>query len=629
MGRQQKTDSTKQHPPQSEEFAQNMALVAERCQQIMQEWLSRQSKELPSAAFDPLNIGAAFSELFTQLMRDPVGLLEKQFALWQDYMQLWRAETERMLGEEEKPVIEPDARDKRFRDEAWRENALFDFIKQSYLLTARWIQDTASEVKDLSPHDKHKVEFYTKQFVDAMSPSNFMLTNPEVLKATLESKGENLVRGLSNMLEDMERGDGKLRISMTDMGAFEVGKNLAVTPGKVIYQNDLMQLIQYEPSTKEAHKTPLLMIPAWINKYYILDLQPENSLAKWLVDQGHTVFMVSWVNPNEKLAKKTFDDYMALGPLAAMDAIKKATGEDEISIMAYCLGGTLTASTLAWLKAKKQSNRVKSVTYLTTMVDFKEAGDLSVFIDEEQLKALENKMSEHGYLEGSEMAMTFNMLRANDLIWSFVVNNYLLGKDPFPFDLLYWNSDATRMPAAMHSFYLRNMYQRNLLSKPGALNIGGVDIDLRTVDTPTYMLSTREDHIAPWKSTYAGTQIYSGEVRFVLAASGHIAGVINPPEKKKYSHWISSSLPPRAGGDTEGGKSKRHAPTLPSPASGRGKYILPPSPKEWLAEATEHQGSWWPDWQKWQQKFAGEKIAARKPKNTIEDAPGSYVKVMV
>lgn len=590
------------------EFAKNMSIVAERCQQVMQEFLARQSKEASRPVFDPLNIGAAFAELFTRMMRDPVGIMEKQFALWQDYMQLWKSETGKMLGEKEPPVIEPDSKDRRFRDEAWKENALFDFLKQSYLLTARHIQNTVREVKGLTPHDAHKVDFYTRQFVDAMSPSNFMLTNPEVLKATLETKGENLVKGLSNLLEDIERGKGNLRISMTDLAAFRVGENLAVTPGKVVYQNELMQLIQYAPRTQEVFKTPLLMIPAWINKYYILDLQPENSLVGWLVEQGHTVFMISWVNPDEQLARKTFDDYMALGPLAAMDAIRQATGEDRLSIMAYCLGGTLTACTLAWLKAKAQAHRVQSVTYLTTMVDFSEAGDLSVFIDEEQIKALETRMSEQGYLEGSEMASTFNMLRANDLIWSFVVNNYLLGKDPFPFDLLYWNSDATRMPAAMHSFYLRNMYQKNLLVKPGALKLGGVPIDLRTIDTPSYLLSTREDHIAPWKSTYAATQIYSGETRFVLAASGHIAGVVNPPGKKKYSHWIDDKA------------ARKHA-------------RLPASPEAWLAESTEHPGSWWPDWQQWQQRFAGEKVPARTPGQgalrPIEDAPGSYVKVIV
>ncbi len=422
------------------------------------------------------------------------------------------------------------------------------------------------------------------------------MTNPEVLKATLDSNGENLVKGLQNLLKDLERGKGNLRVSMTDQQAFKVGKNLAVTKGKVVFKNDLMELIQYAPTTKQVFKTPLLIMPAWINKYYILDLQPENSVVKWMVDQGYTVFIVSWVNPDAKLGQKTFDDYLKDGPLAAMEAIEKLTGEKQINLGGYCLGGTLAAITLAWLAAKKQESRVKSVTFLTTMVDFTEAGELDVFIDEEQIKNLENKMSETGYLEGSEMANTFNMLRANDLIWSFVVNNYLLGKDPFPFDLLYWNADSTRMPAAMHSYYLRNMYQKNLLAKPGALTIGGVAIDLSKIKTPAYIISTRDDHIAPWKSTYAATQIYKGPVRFVLAASGHIAGVVNPPGKNKYCYWLNEKRPAK--------------------------------PDTWFDNAKEIPGSWWPDWQKWVKAHAGTKIPARKIKKALADAPGSYVKVM-
>lgn len=583
------------------EFAGNMAKAAEKCQLIMQEFLARQAQDVANTPLDPLNIGSAFAELFTRMMSDPLSMVEKQFNLWQDYMYLWQKTTQRLFGEAQEPVITPDGRDRRFKDAAWEQSAVFDFLKQSYLLSARWIQKSVSDVEGLEPHDARKIDFYTRQFIDAISPSNFLMTNPEVLKATIDSNGENLVKGLENLLEDIERGKGSLRINMADNSAFTVGKNLATTKGKVVFRNDLIELIQYEATTKEVNKTPLLIIPAWINKYYILDLQPENSYVKWAVDQGHTVFIISWVNPDESLSKKNFDDYMREGPLAAMEAIEQATGEKETSVVAYCLGGTLLSITLAWLHAKKQQNRVKSATYLTTMIDFTEAGELSVFIDEEQLKLLETRMSQQGYLEGSEMALTFNMLRANDLIWSFVVNNYLLGKDPFPFDLLYWNSDSTRMPATMHSFYLRNMYQKNQLIKPNALKIGGVSIDLRTVTTPAYMLSTREDHIAPWKSTYAATQIFSGNIRFVLAASGHIAGVINPPAKQKYCHWINDKLPASA--------------------------------DQWLESAAEHPGSWWTDWNAWQRQFAGEKVPARvigagklKP---VEDAPGSYVKVMV
>jgi len=585
------------------EFAQNMATAAEKCQRIMQEFLSRQAQDLGNASIDPLNMGGAFMEWCAGLMSDPVKLWEKQFELWQDYMHLWQNAAHRLLGDEQEPVIEPDSKDRRFKDEAWQQNVVFDFLKQSYLLAARWMQHSVSDVEGLEPQTARKIDFYTRQFVDALSPSNFLITNPEVLKATIESNGQNLVNGLENLLEDIERGNGHLRISMTDQKAFEIGRNLALTKGKVIYKNELIELIQYTPTTKEVHKTPLLIMPAWINKYYILDLQPENSYVKWLIDQGYTIFIISWVNPDENLSKKSFDDYMTEGPLAALDAIEKATGEKEVSVAGYCLGGTLLSITLAWLHAKKESARVKSATYLTTMIDFSESGELSVFIDEEQLKMLETRMSQTGYLEGSEMAMTFNMLRANDLIWSFVINNYLLGKDPFPFDLLYWNSDSTRMPATMHSFYLRNMYQKNLLVKPGALKIGGVPIDLTTIKTPSYVLSTREDHIAPWKSTYAATQTYSGDVRFVLAASGHIAGVVNAPYKNKYNHWV-----------------------------GDGK-AYPKSPDKWLTTATEVTGSWWPDWSSWQKQFAGPKVPARVPGDgklkPVGDAPGSYVKVKV
>jgi polyhydroxyalkanoate synthase len=521
-------------------------------------------------------------------------------SLWQDYMNLWQATARRMMGHEAEPVIEPEPEDRRFKDAAWQESNLFDFVKQSYLLTARWLQSTVREVDGLDDKTAKKVDFYTRQFVDAMAPSNFLMTNPEVLRATIETHGENLINGLKNLLTDLERGKGRLDITMTDLEAFEVGKNVAITPGKVVYRNDLIELLQYEPTTKQVAKRPLLVIPPWINKFYILDLREKNSLIRWAVAQGQTVFVVSWVNPDEKLAAKTFEDYMVEGPLAALDAIEQATGEPDANVVGYCLGGTLLASTLAWLEAKRQSKRIASATFLATLVDFKDPGDLGVFIDEEQLQSLEAKMAEKGYLEGAHMATTFNMLRANDLIWSFVINNYLLGKEPFPFDLLYWNSDSTRMPAAMHSFYLRKMYQENQLVQPGGITLKGVPIDLTTIKTPVFILSTREDHIAPWKTTYTATQLYKGPVEFVLAASGHIAGVVNPPESGKYSHWTNDKLPA--------------------------------DPGEWLKTAKEHPGSWWPAWAEWVAAFANGKVAARKPGDgklkPLGDAPGSYVKVM-
>jgi polyhydroxyalkanoate synthase len=596
MADETKTETPGFKLPDPAEIGRSMADIAERSQRIVGEWLKRQANE--EHAPDPLNIASAFMEMTARLIANPARLVAAQLGFWQDYMTLWQNTARRIMGAETEPVINAPSTDRRFKDDAWRENEVFDFIKQSYLLSARYVQDVVKQVDGLDPKTAQKVDFYSRQFVDAMSPSNFLLTNPEVLRKTAETGGENLLRGLNNLLSDLEQGKGKLRIKMTDMAAFKLGENIGVSPGKVVFQNDLMQLIQYTPNTEKVLKRPLLIAPPWINKFYILDLRPRNSFVRWAVSQGHTVFMISWVNPDEKLAEKGFEDYMAEGYLAALDAIERATGEREVNAIGYCLGGTLLASTLAYMSTKKD-NRIKSATFFVTMMDFSEAGELGVFIDEEQLNALEEKMNKRGYLEGSEMATTFNMLRANDLIWSFVVNNYLLGNDPFPFDLLYWNADSTRMPARMHSFYLRKMYQENLLAAPNGITLAGVPIDLRKIKTPVYFLSTREDHIAPWKSTYRGTQLLSGPKRFVLAASGHIAGVVNPPDGGKYSHWINPDLPP--------------------------------DPEEWFKGATEIAGSWWPDWHRWVSALGKEQVPARTPGdgklNSIEDAPGSYVQV--
>ncbi len=574
----------------------SMADIAERSQRLVGEWLKRQSQEEKSR--DPLNIGRAFMEMTTRLMANPARLMQAQLGFWQDYVTLWQNTTRRIMGIDSEPVIGPATTDRRFKDEAWKENEVFDFIKQSYLLSARYVQNVVTHVDGLDDKTAQKVDFYSRQFIDAMSPSNFLLTNPEVLRKTAETGGENLLKGLNNLLGDLERGKGKLHIKMTDTDAFKVGENIGVSPGKVVYQNDLMQLIQYTPATDKVLKRPLLIGPPWINKFYILDLRPRNSFVRWAVSQGHTVFVISWVNPDEHLAEKGFEDYMTEGYLAALDAIEAATGEREVNAIGYCLGGTLLASTLAYM-AKKGDDRIKTATFFVTMMDFQEAGELGVFIDEEQLQALEDKMNKRGYLDGAEMASTFNMLRANDLIWSFVVNNYLMGNDPFPFDLLYWNADSTRMPARMHSFYLRKMYQENLLSKPDGIELAGVPIDLGNIQTPAYFLSTREDHIAPWKSTYRGTQLLGGEKRFVLAASGHIAGVVNPPEGGKYGHWINKDLPA--------------------------------DPDSWFQGATEMAGSWWPDWQRWILAHDKDMVPARQPGDgkltAIEDAPGSYVQV--
>ncbi|MCP4330761.1 MAG: class I poly(R)-hydroxyalkanoic acid synthase [Alphaproteobacteria bacterium] len=578
-----------------------IADIAERSQRLVNDFLTRQAKDgFAPGMGDPLSIGNAFMEMTARMVTNPAKLVEAQMSLWNDYLTLWQATTARFLGQQSAPTAEPSMEDRRFKDDAWTENQLFDFIKQSYLLSARWMQSTVADVDGLDDQTRKKVDFYTRQFVDALAPSNFVMTNPAVLRETIDSRGENLLKGLSNLLEDLERGKGQLHIRMTDFDAFEVGENIATTPGKVVYQNDLMQLIQYTPTTEKVSKTPLLIIPPWINKFYILDLRPKNSFIKWAVEQGLTVFCISWVNPDEQLAQKTFEDYMIEGPLAALDAIEKATGEKQANVIGYCLGGTLLAATLAYMTSKRD-DRIKSATYFVTLTDFADSGELTVFIDEEQIAALEQRMDEKGYLDGSAMATTFNMLRANDLIWSFVVNNYLMGKDPFPFDLLYWNADSTRMPAAMHSFYLRNMYQKNLLREPGGIELAGTPIDLHEIKTPSFLLSTQEDHIAPWEATYAATQIYAGPVKFVLSGSGHIAGVVNPPAAQKYGYWTNAKLPG--------------------------------SPDAWLKGAKHHDGSWWPEWIRWLKKNRGAQVPARVPGDgklkPIEDAPGSFVKVRV
>ncbi len=587
--------------PDPTELSKNMVKIAAQSQRLVTDFLQRQSANGGAGNADPLNIGGAFLEMTARMMADPSKMVEAQLNLWQSYLSLWQNTTARLLGQETKPMVEPSQGDRRFKDAAWDENQVFDFVKQSYLLTARWMQETVRDVDGLDEKTAQKVDFYTRQFVDAMAPSNFVMTNPEVLRTTLESSGENLVRGLDNMLSDLEGGKGQLKIRMTDMDAFHVGRNVAVTPGKVVCQTDLMQLIQYEPTTEQVYKRPLVIAPPWINKFYILDLRPQNSFIKWAVDQGYTVFVISWVNPDESLSDKTFQDYMVEGILAAFDAACEACEVEELTAIGYCLGGTLMAATLAYMAATGD-DRIKACTFFTAQVDFSEPGELGVFIDEEQLKYLEQRMEEHGYLDSGAMATTFNMLRANDLIWSFVVNNYLLGKDPFPFDLLYWNSDATRMPPRMHIYYLRNMYQENLLVQPGALTMRNVPIDLTKVTTPVYIQAGKEDHIAPFRSVFKMTRHFRGPTKFMLAGSGHIAGVVNPPASGKYQHWINAKRKTYDDADA------------------------------WLQDAEEKPGSWWPDWHRWLSKKSGPKVKARVPGDgpltILEDAPGSYVKVL-
>ena len=583
----------------AEAFAETVADIAVRSQRLVSEFMERQARQ-GSGPTDPLNVSSAFMDMCAKMMANPAAMMQASVSLWQDHMGLWQKTAQRMIGQDVEPAAVPAKDDRRFRDPAWSENEVFNFIKQSYLLTSRWMQTTAGAVEGLDDKSAEKVDFYTRQFVNALSPSNFVMTNPEVLRATIESRGENLLKGLENLLTDLERGEGRLDINMTDDDVFEVGRNIAVTPGKIVLRTELLELIQYTPTTKTVRRRPLFIVTPWINKYYILDLRPENSFIKWAVDQGHTVFITSWVNPDASLADKSFDDYLLDGTLAGIGAICEITGQRDINLIGYCIGGTLTASTLAYMAATEDT-RVKSATFFASMVDFEKPGELGVFIDEVQLDNLDESMNERGYLEGREMASTFNMMRDNDLIWSFVVNNYLLGRDPFPFDLLYWNSDSTRMPAAMHSFYLRQMYLENKLIEPGGISLNGVPIDLHKIDLPVYIMGTREDHIAPWKSAFAATQIYSGPIKFVLAASGHIAGIVNPPSPdSRYCHWVNSASAT--------------------------------TPEAWLDGATECAGSWWPDWDKWVNKFAGgKKVPARQPGDgplaALADAPGTYVKV--
>jgi polyhydroxyalkanoate synthase subunit PhaC len=514
------------------------------------------------------------------------------------YLDLWGSAARRLAGEEAPPAISPAPRDKRFADPEWKSNQFFDFLMQAYLLTTHWANDLVRNAEGLDPHTRKKAEFYVNQISNAIAPSNFVLTNPEVLRETIASSGDNLVRGMQMLAEDIEAGKGTLKIRQSDPANLIVGSNMATTPGKVIYQNELMQLIQYQPTTESVLRTPLLIVPPWINKFYILDLRPEKSFIKWCVDQGITVFVISWVNPDKELGKKTFDDYMKEGPLAAMDIIEKVTGEMKVHTAGYCVGGTLLATTLAWL-AEKRRVRVTSATLFAAQVDFTHAGDLLVFVDEDQISALERDMQVSGVLEGSKMAMAFNMLRSNDLIWSYVVSNYLKGQPPSSFDLLHWNSDATRMPAANHSYYLRNCYLENRLST-GSMVLDNTLLDLSKVKVPVYNLATREDHIAPAESVLYGSQFFGGPVKYVLSGSGHIAGVVNPPAGGKYQFWTNDNI----------------------------KDIML---SDWIKGAQEHKGSWWPHWREWLESIDAEQVPARavggETAPPIEDAPGSYVRV--
>jgi len=583
--------------PNPDELAQAVTNVAARTAGLLREFMREHGVDV-DAEPDPFGLIPAFFELTASWASNPTKVLDAQFAAWQSYMQIWQQTMQAMLGMNTESIVRPGRGDRRFKDEQWDSNPFFDYLKQTYLVASNAILSTVDDLDHVDPKTAQKIAFFTKQFVDAVSPNNFAATNPEVIRATIESGGKNLLDGLENFLADLDPKDGSLKTKMVDTEAFELGRNIAATPGKIVFQTDLMQLIQFAPTTEQVFRRPLLIVPPWINKYYVLDLQAKNSFIKWATEQGHSVFVVSWVNPDERLAGKDFEDYVFEGPLAALDAIERATGETEVNLIGYCLGGTLAGAVLAYLAAQGD-DRIRSATFFTSLLDFSDPGDLGVFIDEAQVTSLEQTMNERGYLDGAEMAATFNMLRSTDLIWSFVIHNYLLGKEPVPFDLLYWNNDSTRMPAKMHSTYLRRMYMENVFREPGGITIRETPIDLSAITTPACFVSAAEDHIAPWKTTFLGAQILSGDVKFILSKSGHIAGIINPPGPRQYGHFT-------------------------------GPAVTGLSADEWLAASEVHEESWWPRWGEWVREFAGDVVPARIPGDrelgVLEDAPGSYAK---
>lgn len=625
-----------------EEYARNiLRLVLEGGRATSNLMARADTKLSPFALAGEMSDAAeTINDIYSVWMKDPGRLIEAQGSLFMSFVDLWSGSMLRILGEDAQPVVHAEQSDNRFKDPEWTANPYFDFCKQAYLITTHWAEDLVEQTDELDERTRQKVEFYLRLFTSAMSPSNFPVTNPEVMRETFASNAKNLVQGMRHLVSDLEKSGDNLSISQTDTEAFEVGRNLAITAGKVIFQNEIFQLIQYTPTTEKVRAAPLLIVPPWINKFYILDLTPQKSFVKFAIDQGFTVFIISWVNPDERHAHKTFENYMIDGLMAASDAVKRETGIEKINALGYCIGGTLLGSTLAYLAARDEESFC-SATFLTAQFDFSMAGDLAIFTSDAHLASLEEAMAERGYLDSSRLANTFNMMRPKDLIWPYVVNNYLLGKKPFPFDILFWNQDSTRMPAANHSFYLREFYSGNRLAKgemtlaggeshrkhvkptlderatnedhiefylreffgenrlaKGQATLAGTTLDLKKVKLPIYELATKEDHIAPARSVFIGSKLFGGSVEFVLAGSGHIAGVINPPGKVKYQFWTA----PGTGADTI---------------------------EQWISMATEHPGSWWPHWTEWLAQYSGGWTAPREPGvklGVIEDAPGSYVK---
>ncbi len=584
-----------------EALARNLARAFEEGGRAIAAYLKPREEGSTS---DPLADQAAdmiktINQIGEYWVSDPSRMMEAQTRLWGNYLAIWNSSLRKSVGEEAPDTMAPKTGDKRFADPEWTTNPMYDALKQLYLATSQWADDLVTEAEGVDEHTRHKARFYIEQVANALSPTNFPATNPEVVRETAATSGENLVRGMRMLAEDIEAGKGNLRIRQSDYSRFEIGKNIAMTPGKVIAENEICQIIQYAPVTDTVLKVPLLIVPPWINKFYVLDLNPEKSFIKWAVGQGHTIFVISWVNPDERHAEKDFENYMKEGIFFALDTIKASTGENQANAIGYCVGGTLLSVTMAYMAALNDK-RIVSATFFTTQVDFTHAGDLKIFADQEQIETLEQRMRESGFLEGSKMATAFNLLRSNDLIWPYVVNNYLKGKDPFPFDLLFWNADATRMPCANHSFYLRNCYLENTLSQ-GKMTIAGERLDLKKIKTPIYNLAAREDHIAPARSVFLGSQFFGGPVRFVLSGSGHIAGVVNPPARNKYQYWTG--------------------------AKPKGEL------DDWIGRAKENPGSWWPDWHEWIKSLNNETVKKRSPGGKklkpIEDAPGSYVRVQI
>ena len=587
-----------------EEWSNQLQEMGQHYQALLQQLLQRMA---PDTAADSIqaDMREAFQAAAEALMRNPQLVWQTQARLIQDQYQLWQQGLQALSGKQSEPLVAPLKGDRRFKDAAWQEDPYYRSIMQQYLLFSSAVEELISQLDELPERQKRNLAFYSRQLVNAMAPTNFITTNPEVMRRTIETKGQNLVEGLAQLRLDMANSSDGLNVAMTDRSAFEIGRNIAVTPGHVVYENELIQLIQYTPSTDKVFKTPLLIVPPWINKFYILDLREDNSFVKWLVDQGHTVFLISWRNPGPEQRDLTWADYMQMGPIAAMEAMEKACGEKSVNLVSYCIGGSLTASTVAYLTSTRRGRKVKSVTYMATLQDFRDPGELGVLLSEPILQGIEARMEQDGYLDGRSMAYTFNLLRENDLFWSFYISNYLKGENQAPFDLLYWNSDGTNLPASTHGWYLRHLYLENRMVEPGGIELDGVSIDLRKVATPSYFISTREDHIAKWNSTYYGALLPKGPVTFVLGGSGHIAGIVNPPTRTKYGYWTNESLP------------DNH--------------------EEWLAEAEYHEGSWWPHWQRWMTEngYADTKkmVPARKPGegelSLLEEAPGRYVRMTI